>query len=106
MFRNNSKLNDSKTLIAPIDFFKCRNEISHFGQNTFTKRVDGLRADLKTISSAVKANPALLTGDLKTKFDTARMNLSLLTRDGSKGAHNFEYATRVMDQAGKDLEKA
>jgi predicted CXXCH cytochrome family protein len=73
-------------------------------QGTFTKRMDGLQADLKMISGAVKANPALLTGDLKTKLDTARMNLSLLTRDGSKGAHNFEYATKVMDQAGQVLE--
>jgi predicted CXXCH cytochrome family protein len=73
-------------------------------QGTFTKRMDGLQSDLKTIGAAVKTNPALLTGDLKTKFDTARMNLSQLTRDGSKGAHNFEYATKVMDQAGKDLE--
>lgn len=73
-------------------------------QGMFTKRMDGLQADLKTIGAAVKTNPALLTGDLKTRFDTARMNLSQLTRDGSKGAHNFEYATKVMDQAGKDIE--
>jgi hypothetical protein len=30
----------------------------------------------------------------------------LLTRDKSKGAHNFEYAKKVLGQAGNDLEAA
>ncbi len=83
---------------------KSRAAILQAWQSAFTKRMDGLQADLKTISGAAKTNPQLLTGELKPKLDLARMNLSLLTRDGSRGAHNFEYATKVMDQAQKDIE--
>jgi predicted CXXCH cytochrome family protein len=72
-------------------------------QGTFTKRMDILQADLKTIAGAIKTNPALLNAELKPKLDMARTNLSQLSRDGSRGAHNFEYATKVMDQAEKDL---
>jgi predicted CXXCH cytochrome family protein len=73
-------------------------------QDTFKKRMDGLQTDLKTIASAAKTNPDLLNSGLKSKLDMARMNLMQLTRDGSRGAHNFEYATKVMDQAEKDLD--
>jgi hypothetical protein len=50
-----------------------------------------------------RATPDLLTADLKAKLNTTRGNLSVLTRDRSRGAHNFEYATKIMSQAGKDL---
>ena len=73
-------------------------------QNAFAKRMDGLQSDLKAISSASRTNPAISSGDLKAKLDTTRTNLSLLTRDGSRGAHNFEYVTKVMDQAAKDID--
>lgn len=73
-------------------------------QNTFTKRMEALQTDLQTIAAAVKTNPSLLNSELKPKLDSARMNLSLLQRDGSRGVHNFEYATKVMDKAQKDIE--
>jgi hypothetical protein len=66
--------------------------------------MDALQADLKNISAAVKDKPDLLTGDLKGKLSSAGRNLGTLARDGSRGAHNFEYAMKVMDQAGNDLE--
>ena len=73
-------------------------------QTSYTKRMDALQADLKNISAAVKDKPDLLAGDLKGKLSSARGTLGTLARDGSHGAHNFEYATKAMDQAGKDLE--
>jgi hypothetical protein len=65
--------------------------------------MDALQADMKTIGAALKDKPDLLTADLKAKLNTVRGNLSALTRDGSRSAHNFEYAMKIMSQAGKDL---
>ncbi len=73
-------------------------------QSTFTKRIEALQSDLKTIAAATKADPSLLNSELKPKLDAARGNLSLIQRDGSRGAHNFEYATKVIDQAQKYIE--
>ena len=33
----------------------------------------------------------------------ARANLSILARDGLRGVYHFEYATKIMRQAGKNL---
>jgi predicted CXXCH cytochrome family protein len=73
-------------------------------QASFTKKMDALQADIKNIGAATKDKPDLLTADLKGKLNSARGNLSILTRDKSRGAHNFNYAMKVMDQAGKDLD--
>jgi predicted CXXCH cytochrome family protein len=72
-------------------------------QASYTKNMDSLQADMKTIGAALKDKPDLLPPDLKAKLNTVRGNLSVLTRDGSRSAHNFEYATKIMNQAGKDL---
>jgi hypothetical protein len=73
-------------------------------QNSFTKSMDALQADLKTINAAMKEKPDLFTAELKSKANSARGNLSILTRDGSRGAHNFEYVKKVMNQASADLD--
>ena len=72
-------------------------------QATFTNRMSTLESDTKTISAALKDHPELLSPELKLKLNTVRANLSLLTRDKSRGAHNFEYSVKVMDQAARDL---
>ena len=74
-------------------------------QASYTQKMDALQSDLKTIGAALKEKPDLLNGELKGKLNSARGNLSVLARDGSKGAHNFAYATKVMDLAGNDLEQ-
>jgi predicted CXXCH cytochrome family protein len=76
------------------------------GQASFTKSMDSLQADLKTINAAMKEKPDVFTPELKTRINSASSNLMLLTRDKSKGAHNFVYAKKVIDQAGIDLEAA
>jgi predicted CXXCH cytochrome family protein len=73
-------------------------------QSSYTKTMDALQADINIISVALKEKPDLLNSDLKTKFGNARTNISNLARDGSRGAHNFEYASKIMGQAGKDFE--
>jgi predicted CXXCH cytochrome family protein len=75
-------------------------------QASFTKRMDSLQADLKIITAAMKEKPDAFADELKTRINSARSNLTLLTRDGSLGAHNFDYAGKVMDQAGKDIKAA
>jgi hypothetical protein len=44
-----------------------------------------------------------LNADLKKKLDDLRFNLSILTRDGSRSAHNFDYALEIMALASSDL---
>jgi predicted CXXCH cytochrome family protein len=75
-------------------------------QTSFMKTMDSLQADLGTIRAAVKEKPDAITAELKARVNSAGGSLTLLTRDGSRGAHNFDYAKKVMDQAGKDLEAA
>jgi hypothetical protein len=65
--------------------------------------MNALQEDVKAIGAALKEKPDLLNAELKTKFGNVRNNLFVLTRDGSRGAHNFEYATKIMNEAGKDL---
>jgi len=71
-------------------------------ESTTTKRLDALNADLAAIDAAVKAG-AQLPADLKLKLDTARTNVLFVTADGSKGAHNFDYAAKILTAAQKDL---
>jgi hypothetical protein len=40
---------------------------------------------------------------LKTKLNNARANLSMLARDGSRGAHNVDFTSEIMSVAAKDL---
>ena len=73
-------------------------------QASFEKRMPGLQADVTAIGNALKANPMLLSADLQAKYDAAKTNLSIIANDGSRGAHNFEYAMKIMSQARKDLD--
>jgi predicted CXXCH cytochrome family protein len=73
-------------------------------QASFTKSMDGLQSDLKIIGASLKTNPDLLNPDLKKLLDTTRGNLSIISRDGSRGAHNIAFATRIMNQARTDLD--
>lgn len=61
-----------------------------------------LNADVAAIDAAVKAG-ATLTADQKLKLDTVKTNISFVTADGSEGAHNFDYAAKILSAATKDL---
>ncbi len=72
-------------------------------QASYKEKMDALQADLKTVSTALKEKPDILSAELKTKFNDVRGNLSILVRDGSRSAHNHDYALEIMTLAGKDL---
>jgi len=65
--------------------------------------MDPVEADMAEISAAIKAKPDLLNADLKARLDTARFNLSIIQRDGSRGAHNLDFALEIMATAAKDI---
>lgn len=71
-------------------------------QTTTSGKIEALNADIAAIDAAVKAG-ATLTDDLKLKLDSVKTNVSFITADGSMGAHNFDYATRILSAAQKDI---
>lgn len=73
-------------------------------QSNFDKRVASLNTDMATIAAALKANPNALSSDLKAKYDATKTNLSIIVNDGSHGAHNFEYAMKILSQGRKDID--
>ncbi|HWI65900.1 MAG TPA: ammonia-forming cytochrome c nitrite reductase subunit c552 [Symbiobacteriaceae bacterium] len=73
-------------------------------QAAFERRNTPLQADMKVIADALKANPQVLSAELKAKYDVALTNLSIINNDGSRGAHNFEYAMKILSQAKKDID--
>jgi predicted CXXCH cytochrome family protein len=73
-------------------------------QAAYTKAMDPLQADMKALFSALKAKPDSLTPDLKLKLGAAMTNLSMLSGDKSRGAHNFKYAEKILGKARADLD--
>ncbi|HYF92366.1 MAG TPA: ammonia-forming cytochrome c nitrite reductase subunit c552 [Symbiobacteriaceae bacterium] len=65
-------------------------------------KVDAVKADVDYIDSALKANPNLL-GDKKAAYENARANYWFVQKDKSNGAHNFEYAIKVITKAQKEI---
>jgi predicted CXXCH cytochrome family protein len=72
-------------------------------QSEYKEKMDALQAEVNSISAALKEKPDLLNAGLKKKFGDVRSNLSILTRDRSQGAHNFDYALEIMALASGDL---
>jgi predicted CXXCH cytochrome family protein len=72
-------------------------------QSTYKDEMEPLQADLNAISAALKLNPNLLDAQMKQKLDDVRFNLSILTRDKSRGAHNVDFTAEILSNASKDL---
>ncbi len=72
-------------------------------QATYKKGMDPLQADMNAIDTALKEKPNLLNDALKTKLNNVRTNLSMLAKDGSRGAHNVDFTSEIMSLAAKDL---
>jgi len=72
-------------------------------QSEFKEKMDGLQTDVNAMDAMLRGKPEVLNADLKKKFDDLKFNLSNLVREGSHGAHNFDYAMEIMDAASKDL---
>ncbi|MHB9145868.1 MAG: ammonia-forming cytochrome c nitrite reductase subunit c552 [Symbiobacteriia bacterium] len=62
-------------------------------QNTVTAKLNALNPRIKADKAKVANIPAL-----KLLVDKAATNLSMIEADGSKGAHNFEYAMKIINQ--------
>ena len=69
----------------------------------YREAMDPIEADMAEISAAIKAKPDLLNANLKAKLDTVRFNLSIIQKDGSRGAHNLDFALEIMVMASKDI---
>jgi len=69
----------------------------------YKEAMDPIEASLAEISAAIKAKPDLLNADLKAKLDTVRFNLAIIQKDGSRGAHNLDFALEIMSLASKDI---
>jgi predicted CXXCH cytochrome family protein len=72
-------------------------------QSTYKEQMDPLQADLKAVSAALKERPGLLNDTMKGKLNDLRTNLSILTRDKSRAAHNIDFALEIMSSAAKNL---
>jgi len=51
----------------------------------------------------MKENPDFLNAELKATLDDIKANLSIITKDGSNGVHNLNYALAIMALAKRHL---
>jgi predicted CXXCH cytochrome family protein len=74
-------------------------------QSEYEEKMAPLQADVEAVSAALKEKPDVLKDAMKQKFGDVKFNLSILTRDGSRGFHNFDYALEIMALASSDLKE-
>ena len=72
-------------------------------RESYKEAMDPIEADIAAITAATKGKPDLLNAGLKDKLSTVRANLFILQQDASRGAHNLDYALKIMAKASKDL---
>ncbi len=68
-------------------------------------RLAAISADVDIIDARIKANANALTGDDLTLYQNTRANFWYVRKDASGGAHNFEYAIKILTQVQKDMAK-
>jgi len=69
----------------------------------YKKAMDPVEADMAAISAILKEKPGLLNADLEARLNTIMFNLSILRRDGSRGAHNLDFSLEILANAAKDI---
>ena len=74
-------------------------------RESYKKAMDPIQTDMTAISAALKEKPDLLNADLKAKLETVRANLFILQQDASNGAHNLDFALKIMANASKDIKE-
>ncbi|HYF95394.1 MAG TPA: ammonia-forming cytochrome c nitrite reductase subunit c552 [Symbiobacteriaceae bacterium] len=62
-----------------------------------------LKADVALIDAALAKNPTALADDVKAEYINARANFWYVEKDNSGGAHNFEYATKILKSADQAM---
>ena len=74
-------------------------------QALYKEAMDPVQAGLAAISAATKGKPDLLNADQNAKLSTVRANLFILQQDASSGAHNLDFALKIMEKASKDIKE-
>lgn len=74
-------------------------------QNDYKAAMDQILIELQVVNAAAKENPDLLNNSLKEKLNNLTFNISLLERDGSRGAHNHDYMLEITTHALKELKE-
>ena len=74
-------------------------------QARYKEAMDPVQAGLAVISAAMKGKPGLLNADQNAKLSTVRANLFILQQDASLGAHNLDFALKIMENASKDIKE-
>lgn len=74
-------------------------------QGNVTSRMTRLKADVELIDARLKANPEALTAEVKAQYEKSRANYWMVMKDNSKGAHNFEYTTKILTQTQAEMTK-
>jgi predicted CXXCH cytochrome family protein len=74
-------------------------------QSWYKESMDPLQADLKAVDAALKEKPTALSAELKAKLDALKTNIYMIEREGSRGAHNLDFALEVMSLASRDLKE-
>ena len=72
-------------------------------EDLYKEAMDPIEADMALISAAIKEKPDLLNAEMKEKLSTVRANLSMIQKDGSRGAHNLDFALEIMAMAARDI---
>lgn len=75
-------------------------------QESVGGRLAAIKADIDVVDAALKANPNALSAEVKAKYDAAKTNYTFVDADASKGAHNFEYAIKIVTAARKEIAAA
>jgi len=71
----------------------------------YEEAINPIEKDMAAISAATKANPGALNADLKAKLDAINFNLEIIKKDGSRGAHNLDFALEIMATVVKDIKE-
>ena len=71
----------------------------------YDETMEPLEAKLKEVNALIKQNSDRMTDALRAKLDGVNGNLSIITRDGSRGAHNLDYALEIMALASDELDE-
>ncbi len=74
-------------------------------QRTTGTMIDAAKKDIAVIEQAVAANPNLLDEAQALVFNTAKANLTFIEEDRSMGAHNFEYAMKILNSVSSQLKE-
>lgn len=74
-------------------------------QRTTASMIEAANKDVAVIEQAIAGNPNLLNEEQALLFNTAKANLTYVQEDRSQGAHNFEYAVKVLNSVSTQLKQ-